>query len=65
MGYNEEPKNPIDRVTTTTSITAADDVKSSSDVAPGDTALANAAFRYKMIALITALMLPGMCIESR
>ncbi|CDH51405.1 major facilitator superfamily transporter [Lichtheimia corymbifera JMRC:FSU:9682] len=57
MGY-EEPKSPLDRVTTTTSITAADDVKSSNDVAPGDTALANAAFRYKMIALITALMLP-------
>ena len=55
MGY-QEANRPIDRVTTTTS---TDDVKSY-DVAPGDTALANAAFRFKMIALITALMLPGL-----
>ncbi|CDS11224.1 hypothetical protein LRAMOSA03487 [Lichtheimia ramosa] len=54
MGYEESKHPTIDRVTTTTS---TDDVKHN-DVAPGDTALANAALRYKIIALVTALMLP-------
>lgn len=58
MGYEESKHPTIDRVTTTTS---TDDVKHN-DVAPGDTALANAALRYKIIALVTALMLPGTCL---
>lgn len=58
MGYEESKHPTIDRVTTTTS---TDDVKHN-DVAPGDTVLANVALRYKIIALVTALMLPGTCL---